>query len=222
MHAYTTTNTTHTHTHTGLSIYSSAVRRALETAAPLAKKIGAPVTVMPDLYEVGGIYCNPHADHMRHEPAAGMTSQEIVTAFPFMNVSNLPATGPWNQMKPFDDGAADARRAVSVAAWLLSPEFIEQHRKKSVLIVTHSEFMDLLTKALMNPLLFAVESGNFTHTRDLARLGHAFQNTSLTHFAISPSKQPQQRPHVRMLYLNRVDHLPQTLGGLIDNGRAKL
>lgn len=206
-----------------LVLYSSAVRRSLETVAPLAKRLGSKVTVMPHLYESGGIFNNPHENHRLYEPAPGMTVEEIRSTYDFMDVTNLPPKGPWNQMRPFEDRQADIRRALKVASWLLSPQFFEAHRGKFVLIVTHSEFMDLVTTALMDPLIFATHPEGFTHTQEEVRLVHAFQNTSLTSFDITLSKEPNvKRPNVRMLYLNRIDHLPFALGGRIDNGKAKL
>ena len=79
------------------------MRRACETASAIAEALKCKAEVLPDIYEVGGIYRAQPVDKDSKEfvkvPGKGMTAEEMAQTFPHLITTRLPATGQWDGCK---------------------------------------------------------------------------------------------------------------------------
>jgi len=65
-------------------VWTSAMRRCVQTAIPFAKKFKVPVKIITDLHEEGGLFEGPRAEEGKnsHPLVHGMTEDEIIGMFP--------------------------------------------------------------------------------------------------------------------------------------------
>ena len=123
-------------------LYCSAMRRALQSAAPLAAALDAPVQVRADIHEIGGIY-----DAREGGPARlpGLTRGEIAADYPNYELpAALCEDGWWRrEVEGFAEAAA---RAARVAEWLHG--LADEEPLARIGIVTHGGWLDLLLREL--------------------------------------------------------------------------
>ncbi len=162
----------------------SPMRRALQTAQPLVDALQLPAEVWIDIHETGGIYLDTETGRVGQP---GLTRQEMLAMVPGLK---LPAevteagwwTGDWEER--------DLRpaRAFRVAARLWSLAAADAR----VAMVTHGGFSDLLLKVLFR-LSAELPTDYFHYNTGISRLDLGADG------------------RVRVLYLNRLPHLPPEL-----------
>ena len=165
------------------SLYCSAMRRALQTAQPIAAALGTAPEVWIDIHEVGGIWLAGQGD------LHGMTRSEIERGFPGVAVPDgIGEEGWWlggQETKPAARG-----RAIAVAQELKErarPGAETGESSERLAIVTHGDFMSGLVKALTDQL-------------PSPGLSYSHQNTAITRFHLGPDG-------CVVRYLNRCEHL---------------
>lgn len=165
-------------------LISSPMRRALQTTQPLALALQLPVEVWTDIHETGGVYLDTDTGRVGQP---GMTRQEMLETIPDLNLPpDVTDRGWWTG----DWEVRDLRpaRAFQVAArlWALAAE------DARVAMVTHGGFSDLLLKVLLR-LPDEVPTDYFHYNTGISRLDLGTDG------------------RVRVLYLNRLPHLPPEL-----------
>merc|ERR1719201_2285989 len=159
-----------------IHIYASCMQRAIATASALYRRcdeltsthLDPHLHIRTDLFENEGIYGSarsPEGDLVKVPGVAKDHNQinalGVELGVP-LNLRHLPLTGPWDSSPSVREKQAGANeRARSVCEWLLSPGGVladretqwsacEPHAKHTVVVVTHSAFMDILLKAILN------------------------------------------------------------------------
>lgn len=162
----------------------SPMRRALQTAQPLAHALQLPVEVWIDIHETGGIYLDTDTGRAGQP---GMTHEEMLATVPGAQLPpEVSATGWWTG--DWEDREMRPARAFRVAARLWS--LVDGDAR--VVMVTHGGFSDLLLKVLFR---LAVElPTDYFH-----------YNTGISRIELGADGR------VRVLYLNRLPHLPPEL-----------
>ena len=164
-------------------LYCSAMRRALETAQPIAAALGTAPEVWIDIHEVGGIWLEGKGD------LHGMTRDEIRSDFPGVGLpEGVGEQGWW-------PGGQEPKHAGRGRAIAVAEELKERARRGSgsgdpperLGIVTHGDFMSGLVKALTDQL-------------PSLGLSYSHQNTAITRFRLGPDG-------CVVRYLNRCEHL---------------
>jgi 2,3-bisphosphoglycerate-dependent phosphoglycerate mutase len=180
-------------THYGLThVYCSLMTRSILTAQYIANSCGLKLQALPDIFEKHGIYDTDAEGIMRGLPGPGRDyfSERFAGL-------ELPAefddSGWWN--RPVEDEAAFLLRMKRVVANL--------HRRldgseDNVAMVVHGDFIDQFVNELMGvvrhqPNYDSHWVGNWT-----------FHNTSITRVDVV-------RGSHNVVYLNRIDHLPNDL-----------
>ena len=165
------------------SLYCSAMRRALQTAQPIAAALGTAPEVWIDIHEVGGIWLEGKGD------LHGMTRDEIRNDFPGVGLpEGVGEQGWW-------PGGQEPKHAGRGRAIAVAQELQERARRGSgsgepperLGIVTHGDFMSGLVKALTDQL-------------PSLGLSYSHQNTAITRFRLGPDG-------CVVSYLNRCEHL---------------
>lgn len=170
-------------------LYSSAMYRALQTAAPIGQALGITPQVWVDIHEHGGIYLD-HADGRGKVGFPGKTRTEILAEFAdYILPENLTEQGWWNQ--GYEELAACQLRAVQVAKQLREWA-VGIHQDARVALVTHGTFMDNLIKALLN---YGQANGHF----------HWHYNTAITRLDFV------REDFTVVRYINRIEHLTPEL-----------
>lgn len=174
-------------------VYSSPLRRALQTASPIAAAIGVPLEIWTDLYE----YKEPH---IKRE---GMTWQAIRREFPKSILPDHMTDAGWWQLADDTSPAECYRRGQKVAQALQerAANLLHQGKRDAIILVTHLMFADALVRGIANLPSDGVVYPFFYH-----------QNAAMTEFVYLDD---QQRSYVNaptaMLGLNQVSHLPPEL-----------
>ena len=123
-------------------LYSSLMRRALQSAAALAEALAVPVAARTDLHEIGGIY-DGRAGAAPRQP--GMTRDEVAAEYPnFALPAALGEDGWWRREAESFAGAGE--RAARFAEWLHERARAEPTAR--IAIVTHGGWLDLLLREL--------------------------------------------------------------------------
>ncbi|KAJ1472994.1 hypothetical protein T484DRAFT_1838083, partial [Baffinella frigidus] len=81
----------------GAKVHCSAMRRAVHTALPIAEALGVGCTVLPDVFEIGGIYGLPDGETGVFAPGRGYSAAEISALHPIIDASLLPEEGVWDR-----------------------------------------------------------------------------------------------------------------------------
>ena len=166
-------------------LYTSPMRRAMQTARPIANALGIPARVWVDIHEHGGMF---HGNH-RNGPVTsypGMTRAEIAAEHPdYVIPDEVTDAGWWRG--GYEDMEACEARAMRVAETLNG--WAQEQPGEHIALVTHGTFLDRLIKALLGipfdrPFFF-------TH-----------YNTGLTRIDFLDNGFRLVR------YMNRVQHLP--------------
>lgn len=169
-------------------LYCSPMRRALQTAQPIAQALGLPAALWRDIHEIGGIFLADEQDNVTGFP--GMTRQEIEAEFPEMTLSDeIHDHGWWDTGMGRETPAHFVNRAIRVSMALRD----RAHTEERIALVSHAAFLDALLKALLKQSPMHPEERFYLH-----------YNTGVSRLDID-----EGRGGDRIHYLNRVDHLPQ-------------
>lgn len=167
-------------------LYTSLMQRAILTALPVAEGLGMPLRAEMELHETGGIYLE---DEATGEPVGlpGRTRSEYQSLFPSLLLPDeLDGNGWWN--RPYEKQEDRYLRANRVVEWVTKSHPNPTDR---VAIISHYGFF--------NYFLWAM----FGRNRPVNSLFTVY-NTSLSLFEVDEEG-------VRVVYVNRVDHLPADL-----------
>jgi len=179
--------------HYGLThVYCSLMTRSILTAQYIADACGLKLQALPDIFEKHGIYEADAGGIMHGLPGPGR--DYFSTRFAGLELpAELDDGGWWN--RPVEDEAAFLLRMKRVVA--------DMHRRldgsdDNVAMVVHGDFIDQFVNELMGvvrhqPNYDSHWVGNWT-----------FHNTSITRIDVV-------RGSHNVVYLNRIDHLPNDL-----------
>jgi broad specificity phosphatase PhoE len=164
-------------------LYCSPMLRALQTARPIARALGVPYEVWVDIHEIGGIYLDRDGRKVGY---AGHTRSQLLERFPECTLPHdLSEQGWWN--RDFEEAHEGYTRAAKVARALRA----RAGEAARIGLVSHGDFLSALLKALGDQ-----DHGNAAY--------YEHRNTGITHVDLTPLG-------ARVRYLNRVDHLDDTL-----------
>lgn len=171
-------------------LYCSAMHRALQTAAPIAKALGLKTEIWLELHEIGGIYLEKEGVVTGY---GGRTRQQIITEFPdYVLPDTITDQGWWNPSHGREDMSLCQARAVRVAAMLKQRALVAGSKRDRLALIVHGTFMDALMKAFLNTL----PGGSYYHWH---------YNCAITRLDFDDTGRFLIR------YLNRVEHLPPDL-----------
>lgn len=132
-------------------LYSSPLRRAVETAQPIAQRLGLDLAIHPDLREIGV------------GQASGLSMEEFAQRFPdlyarWRNRDDLDFTWP----------SGEQRRAFFRRVSRALGEILARHRGETVVLVTHGGTIRAAVAGLLGPKgmpwwSYEVENASITH-----------------------------------------------------------
>jgi len=171
-------------------LYCSAMKRALQTAQPIARDLGVTPEVWVDIHEIGGIFLASEDGKVTGFP--GMTRAEIAAEFPDTRiVEGVTDTGWWDVNIGRETPAHFVSRAVRVALALRE----RARSDERIALVSHGAFLDALIKALLNQAPGSPDGMFYSH-----------YNTAMTRIDFN-----EGRSAIGIHYMNRVQHLPYEL-----------
>jgi 2,3-bisphosphoglycerate-dependent phosphoglycerate mutase len=164
-------------------LYCSPMRRALQTAGPLAKVLGLTPEVWVDIHEQGGMWLD-HGAETGIVGYPGITRPALLSEFPGCVIPETLTDYGWWQ-RGHEEETEAATRAAQVAAVLRS----RRNNHERIALITHGAFAMLLFRALLGQ---APDSEVCYH----------LDNTgiSLIRFRANGT--------LSVRYLNRLNHLP--------------
>ncbi len=169
-------------------LYCSAMHRAMQTAAPVAKALGLHPEIWLDIHEQGGMYLDQNGNMVGYP---GKTRPEILGEFPdYILPASITNAGWYDATRGYEELHTGAGRAIKVALELRR-RAAGEFKNARVAIITHGTFIDLMLKAFLGQLPNRVFY--FTH-----------YNTAITRLDFSGE-------HLLVRYVNRVDHLPHEM-----------
>ena len=186
-------------------VVCSSMKRAMQTAQPLAGWLDARPLVRPDCVERCGFFSVDAAGTQvaQHGP----TGADVLECFPTFDASLLSASA-----EPTLETVADARvRAARVAAELLAtarsgswhaPQDLEA--PELLVLVAHADFIGMLVRAILDPTRAGVPVEESAAEQPKEPY-YDLNNTATVHLALLPSGR------VRLLHWNRSDHLVESL-----------
>lgn len=175
------------HRHSFTHLYTSPMRRTLQTAQPLARALNLQPEIWVDIHEHGGIYLTQNGVTTGF---GGLTRSQIQAEFPGYTLPEMiTENGWWNPQDGFEDITLCRARAMRVARRLRERAQAENSADDRIALVTHGTFMDCLIKALFNRL-----PGDDHY--------HWHYNTAITRFDLLKDG------GLILRYINRVSHLP--------------
>jgi 2,3-bisphosphoglycerate-dependent phosphoglycerate mutase len=163
-------------------LYTSPMRRCLQTAAPIARALRLTPEVWVDIHEHGGIWLD-HGDGAGRRGYPGITRSELCTEFPGCNVPDRVSESGWWQ-GAYEDAPAAVARAEQVAETLRSWGALDE----KIALVSHGAFGSFLLSALLGES----EQPVFYH----------LDNTSISLLRF------RRVSEISVRYLNRLAHLP--------------
>lgn len=166
-------------------LYCSPMRRALQTARPVAAALGLPAEIWLDVHEVGGIRYDA-GDGRGPQGYAGLSRAEVAAQFPgFVLPADFAEAGWWDRPPEQEEYVARLRRvARAVRAMARSGE-------GNIAVITHGTAANCLLHALFGSESY--EEFYFCHA-----------NTGITSVDFSEDE-------TFLRYHNRLDHLPDSL-----------
>jgi 2,3-bisphosphoglycerate-dependent phosphoglycerate mutase len=174
-------------------LYCSLMERAVQTGMYIAEAKQMPLIAWEMIHEWGGIFENDRENDMRRGlPGANRAFFE--QHYPLLVLpEELGETGWWN--RPFEPREASYGRARQFLQLL-----DERHgaTNDQVAIVTHGGFFFSFMSVLMNG------AGTHEHLRADKPVYFAINNASITRVDFMDDR-------IRLVYLNRIDHLPPEL-----------
>lgn len=172
-------------------IFSSLMRRTIETAAPLAGHLELPVEPHPRLFESGGVFEGNYTDRV---PGPGSSASELAELAHRVALPDVVDESGWYRDE-VESAQQVCQRALEIAAWLRELD------EDCVALVIHGAIGSVLLSALLNPepvaALAADPSADAHHLPTWFKL----DNTSLTLLDLHGEDQ------VEVEWINRIDHL---------------
>jgi len=176
-------------------LYVSPMIRALNTAKPIAEAFNLQAEVWTDIFEIGGLFKADESDSVTGFP--GLTIADFAKNYPAYILSEtVTETGWWDVNHGRETPEQFMGRAIKVALQIRK----WAHTNERIAIVSHAAFLDSLIKALLSQL-----------PRHPNNLFYNHYNTGITRIDFAESKYSNSPDHIRIHYLNRVDHLPPEL-----------
>jgi 2,3-bisphosphoglycerate-dependent phosphoglycerate mutase len=176
-------------------LYASPMLRALQTAAPIARRLNMPVHVWPDICEFGGVYLDSEG-HPQGIAQPGLTRSTILEHFPFAQLpDSITDNGWWTMVTQRESFSHAVMRVVRVHEALAAR--ITQGER--IALVSHGMFIDSLLKALLHKLPTSPEQLYFMHG-----------NTAVTHVQLE-ARAGEYYTEMMFHYINNRIHLPADL-----------
>lgn len=171
-------------------IYCSAMTRAMQTAQPLAERLGIQPQIWLDIHEIGGIFL-AYPDGTS-EAFGGATRSQIAERFPgYIMPDGVTEDGWYDVERGHEQPTEFLARAIRVGYALRKR--IESNER--IALVSHAAFLDALIKVLLYQAP--------RHPRDFFYMHH---NTGITRFDFGEGIDREQ-----LHYLNRTAHLTPDL-----------
>lgn len=171
-------------------LYTSAMRRSLQTSLPLSKALGLTPYIWLETHEIGGIYLEKDGTVSGF---GGMKRADVERDFAgYVIPDDLTEAGWWNPEHGQENRIDGLARALRVADALRKRAQQEEHTQERIALVSHGGFLDKLMKAFTERL---PGDGYFQW----------LYNTSITRVDISIDG------FILMRYTNRIGHLPPEL-----------
>ncbi len=170
-------------------LYCSPMRRAIQTAYPLSKMLGIPLTVWVDTHEQGGLFQGDPRTGEGLRGFPGMGRSEILAQFPGVHLPDAMTEEGW-WPGHYEDRQECDERAERVAQRLRSLAITDPHAR--IGMISHGTFMDHLLKRLLG-----ASSGPQMY------FSHA--NTGITRIEFTSDD------FLVLRYLNRFHHLPPSM-----------
>jgi 2,3-bisphosphoglycerate-dependent phosphoglycerate mutase len=173
-------------------IFTSLMRRTIETAAPLARALGVPVEPHQELFESGGVFEGAYLDKVAGpgSPASVLTDLAHEVVLP----AGVDESG-WYRAE-VESAQQVCQRALGLAEWLRSME------EECVALVIHGAIGSVLMSALLHPE--PVRALAQDPAADAAKLPLWFRldNTSVSLLELVADQ-------VEVDWINRIDHLAE-------------
>lgn len=170
-------------------LYCSAMRRALQTAYPVARAVGIKAQVWLEVHEHGGIYLERNGAYIGF---GGLPRPAIEQEFPdILLPDDVTEDGWWDTQIGHEPPARAYGRAIAVAQELRR-RAAHEDKDARIILITHGTFMDSLLKALFLQL----------PSRHMFYLHY---NTAITRIDFL------ERDRLLLRFLNRTAHLPARL-----------
>lgn len=170
-------------------LYTSAMHRAMLTAAPIARALNLKPQIWLDIHEHGGLFLE-HEGVVTGYP--GMTRQQIGASFPEYVIPDGVTDQGWYDPAGGQESLTRCYgRAMTVAEELRRRARAEDADAR-IALVTHGTFIDALIKALFN--LLPSRHMFFFH-----------YNTAITRIDFV------EKGRIYVRHVNRIDHLPADL-----------
>ncbi|HPH98338.1 MAG TPA: histidine phosphatase family protein [Anaerolineaceae bacterium] len=168
-------------------IYCSLLVRAIDTASYVSKALQLPLVGLESIHEAGGVYLDdPETGEPHGKP--GKSRAYLAERFPHLTLPDEMHNDGWWNCRPRETSPQAAERASRVLAWLLETHGGTDHR---VALVSHAAFSYYFFCAVLK---IPYENGPWI----------GLGNTCITRYDFLPEE-------VRVVYVNRGDHLPPEL-----------
>ncbi len=166
-------------------LFSSPMRRALQTAQPIATALGLRPKIWLDLHEVNGVK-HDEGDGRGARNFPGLTRAEVEKYFPeYVIPGDFPDAGWWN---PPPEGDQYLARLGRVAQTLRA---MAVNSDEHIAVVTHGTAASFLLHALLG-------------SEDQERLYFNHAHTGITSLTLGENE-------TALRYQNRVEHLPDDM-----------
>ena len=174
-------------------LLTSLMRRAVSTAAPLARAFDLPLQGNVLLHEVGGIYeAEDEGPHVVGVPRPGSAASTLLELSPHLVLPGEADETGWHR-RPFEPPAQAWERACEVVA-MLRQQYGDSDQL--VAVVSHAWFSQYLIHALLG--WKPAPDGRLSAWLVIHNTGH-----TLIELETGPGWPPA------LLWLNRHDHLPE-------------
>ncbi|MGJ6981093.1 histidine phosphatase family protein [Aestuariimicrobium soli] len=174
-------------------LFTSLMRRTIETAAPLARRLDLPVEPHPRLFETGGMFEGAYVDRVpgTGSPASVLRSLAHSVVLP----EGVDETG-WYRAE-VESAQQVARRALELADWLHTLD------QECVALVIHGAIGSVLMSALLDPASVARLADDPAADTHHLPVWFKLDNSSVSLLELRPDRQ------VEVDWINRIDHLTE-------------
>lgn len=172
-------------------LYTSLMVRAIHTGHALAEAISLPLLAWPELHERGGIF-EEDVDTGESVGLPGQGRSFFQQHFPRLVLpAELTESGWWGSDRESTDEMV--LRAAAVLAELLARH---GHTEDRVALISHGGFYQAFLAVLLGYQMQTASVNN-----EATRVWFALNNTGITRVDFGDD-------HIRLVFLNRLDHLP--------------
>jgi broad specificity phosphatase PhoE len=173
------------HPYTISELYCSPMRRAMQTARPLAKGLGLKPIVWPDIHETGGLFMHSPEGTVGYP---GMTRSAILAEFLDYQPQERISEDGWYTHPGEEPRDIAGQRVLGVADHLKQRALDSTSKETAIMLVAHGDFIAILIRLLMGTA-FDYPSYIWINNCGLTRLDLWTNGTSV------------------MRYVNRISHL---------------